>query len=863
MYNSNRLYALLSSNPVFIKSGTSPDGNWALDGGILAQDIDYQTSTTEFKGQIHVNVNCPVRSARWSIESVDGTVVQPFVDVDTAIILSDDFFSTLNQFFTLAVNLPVSFSNDFLVETDQLELGDSETYRIVFNALDYCGNRHIIRSDGVQITTVGLEPGLVKDGCNTDQDLNYQRSTSELTGQWVGFGDGSPEQQVAYYEVAIGSDREFPSTRSDIVPFTSAGLNTTYIFKDLDLISGVVYFFTVRAHAVSGASIDVTSNGISVGFDQKIIPGQISLARYQADRTTLYAHWAEFQSDLPIRLYEVAFGSSQLTEEDLEELCEDTNSNYSTEFDVFGFVNYNLDTYVTVRDLDLSHNTTYFVVLRVLDQAKKCLAVISDEGLTIDTSPPLFDDSSSLIEVGTAASLDVEASPDRPVYVAAMERIEVSWESFIDRESEIDEYKAAIFSQTLCGDNSAPLILVKDFVSVDDEREVSFDGVNLTLDVSYVVAVRATNNVGLSSIAYSLPFVVDSLEFFPGSVKDGSSWEYDVVFQSDLSMLSATFSHAKLSPLTPGVTMNGPCPNTALYTLAELDPEWSVIESANLIGPATTGLVFSTSQVSRFSSVDLSGVAITARRDEAAQLIQGGAYQTRAAISNGGTVSLDILAAQGRMDFESNAITSVLFIDSGAQTDVIATFEPESSFEYPASIPFNSLGLQIYRESTSNGVNEPQRVVLWTRSGDPINEPKHVSHDLPHLNLTEVHTYTLDFKFEQVHSAQTRHVELFIDGVLEAVLFDLPAFTDDARIVLHISNKQGYIPPPPNAFEVLQVQAVFGNVSLPVRAGHICDYGSPFFSHRSPIVEFRAAVGTQPGQDDVVEFQVSEWVSIQ
>ena len=863
--NENRIHSVLSSNPIFVKSDTVLEGSWVFDGNIPGQDINFQTSTTEYKGQAHINVNCPLRSAQWAIECVDGTIVQQYRDIDTMINFADNFIESQNVFFMLAAGLPMSFENSFHFETDQVELGDSEVYRILFNARDYCGNRHNFRSDGVRVTTATLEPGLVRDGLIPGQDLNYQESTSELAGQWSGFGDGSPEQEIDYYEVAAGSDREYQSTRSDIAPFTRVGLNTSHLFTNLNLVpESVVYYITVRAYAVSGAFVDATSNGISAGYGQEIIQGDISLERFQSDTSMLNVYWSEFESDVPIRSYELAFGSTRFDEEQLEEFCDETNSDFSTEFDVFGFTAVDLDTYATVGDLSLSHNTTYYVVLRVLDQAKKCLAVITEDGILIDTTAPVFEASSTFVEVGTETSRAIEISSESVVYVSANERIEVSWESFSDLESNVARYEVAIFSQTVCGNSSAALLVVKDFVSVDEEQEASFDGVDLVLGVPYVVAVRATNNVGLSSVAYSLPFIVDSFETFEGDVKDGLSWEDDITFQSDLSMLGATFTHAKLPHPTPGVTMNGPCPNTTLYKLTELDPAWSITEPVNLIGLFSTSIVYAQSQVNQ-STNGPSGVTITARRDEGAvnEQILSGAYQTQVPLSNGGIVSLDILAAQGRSDFVPNAVTSVLFIDSGMESDVVAIFEPESDFEFPDSADFSAFGLQIYHESTDvNGNTEPPRVVLWTRSGDPFGTPVYVSHDLSHLNLSQVHTYTLDFQFQQLSVDYTRRVDLYIDGSLETSLFGLPAFTDSTRIVLHLFNKLGYIPPVSSVFDIPRVRAVFGNVSLPLSVGHLCDYGNPFFSRGSPVVEFRAWAGRRPGGNDIVEFQVCVFVKV-
>ena len=79
--------------------------------------------------------------------------------------------------------------------------------------------------------------------------------------------DRDASQEIAYYMVAVGTDRRFPETRESIVPFTNVGTNTSVTFTDLDLEPGnAVYYFTVQAFSTSLATATVTSNGFSVTF---------------------------------------------------------------------------------------------------------------------------------------------------------------------------------------------------------------------------------------------------------------------------------------------------------------------------------------------------------------------------------------------------------------------------------------------------------------------------------------------------------------------------------------------------------------------------------------------------------------------
>lgn len=840
--NRANLCSVLSSDPVFIKSELNTLPDWIYDGENLVSDIDYHiANATTISGYFRIGTNCPLASARWAVESVDGMIVQDYVDINLEVEISSN---------------AVDDTNTIFVTTDQVEQFDDETYRILLQAVDLAGEVHILRSNGTTATTRSLRPGVVKDGPIIGQDLNHQESTTTLYAQWSGFGDGSPEQEIAYYEVAAGSFREFPNTKTNIAPFTNVGLNESHTFADLDLIPrDVVYYVTVRARAVSGAYVDVTSNGITVGFEHEIIPGRITVPQYQSDTESLSVYWREFESDLPIRSYEWALGSRFLTSEELGTFCSDTESNHSTAFKVFGFRSVDLDTAATASGLSLAHNTSYYVTIRAIDQAKKCLAVQHSSGVLIDITAP---ESRSDVSVGPPESLiNIPDESEFVVYIQLSEQLDATWETFVDYESGVERYEVAVYEQTECGNNTladdvTPLF---EYMTVGTDLRITFVGLNFATGVSYVVAVRAINFVGLSSSIYSQPIVVDSTPLLPGTVKDGLNWESDFVFQSDLSMLSGVFTHAKLSPQYPGeVRQPGPCPQTTFYTLSGNNSAWSRLETDTPLG-GVTAIVFEEQRID--FSLDPPGVEITAIRDDTSERILSGAYQTSAQISNGGTVSLDVLAARGTPDLQDRAVTSVVFIDSGSTSDLLAEFELGllGSYEYPTTPEFSAFGLQIHHSFTNGTSFEPQKIVMWATSSDPLASPSYIVREIT-TDLTEVHTYTFDFQFEQLNVDYVRKVDLYIDGTLVSSLQGLPRFSADTRIVLHVFNSLGYIPPIENGFTPPKVIAVFANVTLPLRTSHLCDYGTPFFSEESPIVQFWAGAGTTPGSLDVRQLEV-------
>ena len=78
----------------------------------------------------------------------------------------------------------------------------------------------------------------------------------------------------------MGTDRRYPKTRDNVVPFTYVGQNTSVTFRNLEL-TGVTstYYVTVRAYSASLSTAEVTSTGISVGVDSTVL-GKFSLMVY-------------------------------------------------------------------------------------------------------------------------------------------------------------------------------------------------------------------------------------------------------------------------------------------------------------------------------------------------------------------------------------------------------------------------------------------------------------------------------------------------------------------------------------------------------------------------------------------------------
>ena len=821
----------LSSPPVYIKSDINEWDNQLVDGTDPNMDAEFQTSTTEIAAYLSIGAHCPISYVRWSVEDTNGTVVSDYLDA------------------LLPPHEGRDVNNEVLLSTDQVQLYNEETYRVLVQARDMTGEVFILRSNGVTVTTHNLVPGIVLDGPNPDEDLSYQEPTEYLSASWTDFGDGTPQQEIAYYEVAAGSNLGHPNTRTDIAPFTNVGLNTNHTFANLDLIpDDVLYSVTVRATSVSGATVESTSNGIRVGLTHSISPGTIILPHFSSNTTELWVYWGEFESDVPIRSYEWAVGDKYFTTEQLQTMCVDYLSNFEEEFEVLPFTNIGLSTSSFLSGLNLSNNASYYVVVRATDEANKCLAVMSS-GMFVDLTPPTAPLQN--IRAGPYESLiGIEANSQHITFVRSDQDISVTWDNFIDRESGIEYYEIALFQQETCGNNDI-LIPLTDYVNTGHDRSFVFKQPNLEVQAAYVVKVRATNMAGISGGAYSEPIMLDSTEVVPGTVKDGMDWEDNVVFQSDLSTLSGVFTHAKLESQYPGVLVqNDPCPNTTFYSLSENSTAWTHLTPNTIIGIDSPTLDYSPSQTNTTSE----GLRISAVYDGGGGILSG-AHQTEVDLSRGGVVSIGIQAALGSssfdMDLQQQSITSVVFIDTPVP-DVLVDYDESREYVYPTSPTFAAVGLQIH-----HGYNDTeQKVVLWGNSHSPLVPVSHVTHYIPTVDLTRVHKYTLDFQSEQLDTDSERWVDLYIDDQLVATLHSIPHLSNTTHLNLHVFNRDGFVPVIPDPLNPPLVQALFANVTIPRERGHTCDFGQPFYSASSPIVEFSVGIGSSPGLTDVLELEV-------
>ncbi|WAR20773.1 DNER-like protein [Mya arenaria] len=497
IYNKAGLKTEVSSQGVVV----SQTPYLTVKDGDQDEDIDYQSVPNLIQGTWKHTDACPITEAKWSVENLAGKVLFDFIQIPNA---GHAFFN------------------------DEVKLENGMKYIVTVQTIDALGRKKVARSDGVSIRIQPPLPGSVRDGL--DLDLNYQFSTTELSANWDNFGDGShdPTQTITRYKVAIGNDRRYSKTRSNIHYFVYVGLNTSYTFTNLNLTSKLVrYYITVRGFSQAGGFIEGYSNGIRVGFDDDIRPGSILINKYQASTKKIAVSYKGFQSDIAIIDFKVAISShNEIIANDTVK-CVDINKN-SSMYDVRHLKGYGLNEYVEIDGLQLVHGGLYYVTVVAEDEAGMCIAVTGGP-ILIDTTPP---QKGKLLINGIF--------PTTVVYLKLHSEMHVEWDGFADGDSGIRSTHVKLFECTTCLNST----LTSDLCNLIDERLVANDTktvfyeLDLHSEKAYYIGLEVTNGANLKTTSQSSVILIDESPPLSGEIKITKDWKSVTTFQHSTSSLS-------------------------------------------------------------------------------------------------------------------------------------------------------------------------------------------------------------------------------------------------------------------------------------------------------------------------------------
>ncbi|VDI71255.1 Hypothetical predicted protein, partial [Mytilus galloprovincialis] len=897
--NGAGLSSVATSNGVYLSylsQGLQPLSHIGINDVLdnSDHDVDFQESYDTLEASWVLSGDpCPSIRNEWQIKRLDGKVISEWLDMGVA-------------------------ESAML---DGLNLRGGELYYSllrVTNALNYT---YIIRSNGVTIEEDPLIPGRVFDGYIPGFDLNVQPSRRKISANWDGFGlpasayfqadvEGNPgyqandsktadqpiAQEIMYYEVAVGTDRRFPITRDNIVPFTNVGSNKSVTFYDLNLASGkAMYYFTVKAYSISYSIATVTSNGFHVGYDGGVQGGAIIMGDFINNDTYVDIQFEGFTSKLEIMMYYVGLSNNTgAVGTDcklyIDGQTSDTNEKYT--FNVVPLLNINKNTFYSLTSLHLQQGGTYYAWVIATDESGDCGMIYHK--FTVDTTPPLY----GALTAGPFYNMDLAYTSDNST-------IRVQWTSYSDPESGIATYEVSLWKNTSCFISAEEILEVNWIELTSNYTEYSFVNLNITMNIPYTIQIKVTNEAGLSIIGKSSPVLYDPSKPVSGTIVDGPNFEAGQVWFSSTETISGSFLHFA-NPV------GSACP-TRLISMSK-DPHWQKLQIFELKDLSGKKLSLQYQPANINTDIYDDTMSVKLARDQKKQQMLTGAYFRPASFKNGGTYHISVKPAKGH----GIAVTEILFWD-GPDT-VITTYEYKEDIDWASNVcqccliepvpeacdycncsrylsdkygnntlptvpskteattdqttttphPYDivnnpadsnvskpvdtstptsqkSCGIQILYDQNS-------KIVTWCRFSNDIFPVMKTAVD---YNITgEFLNFKLIFKPEMDSAVDiSLCLVVFINDEEITELCGIPGMSETAKLVLHVFNRNNFVPEITDIFNVFSTRAIFKNLILPPPTGALCRYGDPFRGGTNPIIKYEVGIGSDKLLTDIEPFR--------
>ncbi|XP_038050728.1 uncharacterized protein LOC119723897 [Patiria miniata] len=905
-YNEAGLTSTAVSNGIYVSrfsAGLQPLRPFQVKDGITdvdLEDSDFQTSLHEMSASWDFSGDpCPMKKYEWAIYRIDEQEIQPLTDVGE---LTSD-------------------SN-----TD-VKMVDDETYYSVVRATNALGLAVTVRSDGITVKRDPLIPGQVYDGLLVGFDLTYQKETDSISASWKGFGEGTQpkesvehtgndevtndqttQQTVDYYEAAVGTDRRYPKTRDNTVPFTYVGQNTTVTFRNLDLKAlDSTYYVTVRGHSASFSTAEVTSTGINVGVDSKVIVTEVEIPDFVNSLSEVELQWGKFESTFPILLYYVGLGKpspASIPPEDMDclDMLLGTAQSQAT-FSEKPMYFVGKDTFVDVKGLNLTQEGSYYVTVVGMNEAGQCNS--STSHFSVDITPPV----EGRLRAGPFYGMPV-------TYTDSIESIPLVWEDFRDDESGIKSFNIRLVQAASCDvedDNNTMPVPGQDWLVLGpDIGDFTYVDLNLQMNHPYFVQLLAVNQAGDSIQTQVGPIFVDLSEPTAGLVVDGMDFKMDLTDSGDRTQVAGTILHLP-NPVGP------PCP---LRDIPFTDPQWSAMDFKGLwsMNRENWELEYQSQQI--FASEE--SLTVKMERDTQGPRMLSGAYVTNAQIVRSSEYEFDLKAASPDL----HSVTSILFWDGpdgvigeydfggrenwqegicqccyikplnqsacplcdcadflGVTEDYNATYavptvkevttteatkplltteaykpwsieEPDEDGDSVSDedkgrwIQQRACGLQLY----PNG--NVSQAVLWCRYFKDEWPMSSSVVDLDFDPSVEERHYAINFKVMPFDAEEDEwSFEVYIGGKLLSSVTGIPVLSSSTKLILHVFNRDSYVAELLDPFNPPSVSATLRNMRMPPDQSKLCRYGAPFRAGTSPVSRYFAGIGSEAGATDIVAFE--------
>lgn len=422
---------------------------------------------------------------------------------------------------------------------DQLTLKNNNLYFVKVTITDALNRTKTSASDGIFVTIQPPVSGIVRDGISWE-DVNYQESVTQLSANWDSFGDAlssDPTQLIDHYEVSVGDDTRDHSTQTNVYYFTNVGLNTSHTFKGLNLTSKTVrYYITVRGYSVTGAFGESFSNGVRVGYRFNITQGTLEVNRVQSNTSEISISWSGFESDIGINKYRIGMSKESVINGYRTFSCSEIQ-NVTTLFGIYPLTTIGLDTFITLKNLTLSHGSVYYVTVIASDEIGKCSSSES-QPILIDTTPPDSNHSTFIIN-------GWNVTDRQRFYVDNPEEIYVQISNLGDPESGINFVTFRLMRYTECPTNEKQNHEFIQEIVASNDPVVRMSNLGLEVQQFYYFDVIASNNANLLSRIRTPVMTLKVGLPYAGSAKIGTEWTKAKLYQSSTSQLEALTAIAK------------------------------------------------------------------------------------------------------------------------------------------------------------------------------------------------------------------------------------------------------------------------------------------------------------------------------
>ena len=823
--NAARLVSECASTEVYI----SPTSSITVKDGLCLVDINYQNDVSSISGQFDMMYPCPIIQCQWHIEDITGRRI---------------------------TNATVCYNNEF--QNDELQLENFHTYIVFVDAIDAVNRTLKGKSNGVMTVIEPPYPGAVRDGLYQDEDWDFQESTTQLSFNWDAFGSDDTWQEIAYYEVAIGDDPSYDTTRTNIHYFVNVGLNQSFTFHNLNLTEHTVtYYGTVRGYSVSNAFVDSTSSGIKVGYEEVITSGHVYVPSFTGSLNSLMVSWDSFVSDFALQRYLWGIGREAFSLTNKTISCERLIKRLRTWSREMPLKDTGLNTIDEVNNLQLQQGEFYFVTILGEATGDLCTAAESVR-FRVDITPPVL------------GQIQVAGLSNVAQYMTSPDYISISLDGFYDQESFLNNIAIQLLRYDSCSDTSS-YVPLSDIIDIGHARRYTFLGLELEPNIQYFISLEAFNNANSTSSMMSQAIFLDVSSPVLGSVYAGTEFTNPIYYQSStedvygtLAVTPYEFTNcSQYDEVIPGNLDEIRVVNNRkiyhLNTPRKPRNHFMTYNAWNIEGTAQGNIDMRIHTNISTHILDSSMVVI----DDTNVLEGAFTLKTRidkTSVDEPVILSFSLLERlyQEHVEFElpevqeelsdeefmaqGELIVNEIVTENPNATDIpyLTTVDDLNEFPNTTNVSntdsFASKGVGFHILAFPLG-NKTQawKIMLWARGFDGV---KTVWGDLPGDPSLSEFTYDLSMKHLSENYWQVAlSVEDKIIGILESI-----ELLDEMSLAFRLWTHDEVVPPITNPFHPFQCTSTISALYLPIAKSKLCHYGSAFHDVESGLHSFEVTL---------------------